>query len=691
MVDDMAVNRCQMCGKDNPEDLEVCQHCGARLKPLLASPPEAPQKDTQADSPSATPEDTVSWLRSLGEDDQAQPLSDSGELPDWLDDAPAPAFALFDEPEPAPAEDAPPPPADDLPDWLTRPAAEPPPSEKQGDFDDLPHWLSAPAAQPSSQETPADDFSEWFSSLDASDTGPPEILSDFPSWLDEEAPKTKDQDKTDDWLAALEDQPEEAALGLDWEALDQVGEEKLGAGFGTIGGLTLDAEDSFAGEIQKGDLPDWLDSLYEPDLDDSRTAAQASTPARPPEAVPPPAKESWGDLSSRAQDFQPIEGASLASEHTEGELERAGPLSGLRGLLPAEVEITQVTRAPAYVSGLQVSSGQQKNAKLLFSLVETESRLPALSEASAISSQRLFRVLVGAVLLLAVLFPLLSGTQMIPLPTALPPEIQSVQYLVNGVGPETPVLVVFDYQPGFSGELEAAAVAVFDHLMERRVPLVLVSTSPLGTGLGERYIATTMRQFPYQHQYVYGENYVNLGYLAGGSAGLLNFALSPRQATIVAYDSRPVWELLDRQAGNPWFSPVAQSIVSLADFAMTLVITDDADTARGWIEQVEPALREDSLVMIVSAQIEPMVRPYLQTADVQVAADSQLQGNMAGLKGSAAYERSQGQFGLARLYWDAYGVGMLVAMVLILVGGGYNYISTAGGARAAARPDRAKR
>ena len=33
----MAEIRCPMCGKSNPDHLDVCQFCEARLKPLIAS------------------------------------------------------------------------------------------------------------------------------------------------------------------------------------------------------------------------------------------------------------------------------------------------------------------------------------------------------------------------------------------------------------------------------------------------------------------------------------------------------------------------------------------------------------------------------------------------------------------------------------------------------------------------------
>ncbi len=105
----MADIRCPMCGKSNPSDLDECQFCGARLKPLLSSsdnshsikageqptpkgtaefekvkpggqgpihPGEAPTKKNTAELERALP----SWLRSLrGDQDEAE--AGSGETP----------------------------------------------------------------------------------------------------------------------------------------------------------------------------------------------------------------------------------------------------------------------------------------------------------------------------------------------------------------------------------------------------------------------------------------------------------------------------------------------------------------------------------------------------------------------------------------------------------------------------------
>ena len=100
-----------------------------------------------------------------------------------------------------------------------------------------------------------------------------------------------------------------------------------------------------------------------------------------------------------------------------------------------------------------------------------------------------------------------------------------------------------------------------------------------------------------------------------------------------------------------------------------VVISNDSDTARIWVEQVQPLLDGTPLVMVLSAQAEPMVRPYYGTQDAPV------QGIISGIKGGATYELVAGE-NLGQVYWDPFSVGLIIAVGSILVGGSINVIST---------------
>ena len=158
------------------------------------------------------------------------------------------------------------------------------------------------------------------------------------------------------------------------------------------------------------------------------------------------------------------------------------------------------------------------------------------------------------------------------------------------------------------------------------------------------------------HQYQSGVQYVNLGYLAGGPAGILYLADEPPQAVTVGMDGQPVI----------WGAGPLHAIQKLSDFAALIILTDNADTGRQWIEQAGPRLGSTPMLMVISAQAEPMIRPYF--------ASGQLKGLVSGLSEAKIYEQSNQnlgathQFGLDSQYWDSFSVGMLVAELLIVAG-----------------------
>ncbi len=162
-----------------------------------------------------------------------------------------------------------------------------------------------------------------------------------------------------------------------------------------------------------------------------------------------------------------------------------------------------------------------------------------------------------------------------------------------------PVLIAFDYQPASSGELHAAAAGVVDHLMKQGTYLSFISTQPTGPALADHFLATTQEK----HNYIHTQQYINLGYLPGESAGLLSFVIAPKKIIPLAFDG-----------SNAWESPPLLKVDSINDFAMVLIITDDPDTAKTWIEQVGTILEGTPLNMVISAQAEPLIQPYFRSS-----------------------------------------------------------------------------
>jgi hypothetical protein len=267
------------------------------------------------------------------------------------------------------------------------------------------------------------------------------------------------------------------------------------------------------------------------------------------------------------------------------------------------------------------------------------------------------------ILFIAILWPAITTERQTPLP-AISQETGDVSSLINDLPAEARLLVAFDYQPGLSAEMDTIAAAVLDHIMLRGAYLTLVSTSPTGPFVAERFLSQTQST----HDYTHGEEYINMGFIPGGAAGLLSLAASPQRTIPYPTDGVEAWEVSGHDA-----LPPLQGVGSLTDFSMVLALVDDPDVARAWIEQVQPYLAasdaETPLVMVVSAQSEPLIRPYYE------AFPQQLQGFVAGMRGGASYARLTGRSSPPTRYWDAFSAGLSVAALLIIVGGVVNVAS----------------
>jgi hypothetical protein len=106
----------------------------------------------------------------------------------------------------------------------------------------------------------------------------------------------------------------------------------------------------------------------------------------------------------------------------------------------------------------------------------------------------------------------------------------------------------------------------------------------------------------------------------------------------------------------------------MTDFKLILVLTDNPETGRAWVEQVQPEINNRvPLVVISSAQAAPLLRPY--------QASGQVQALISGLSGGAAYEQVRQNPGEGTAYWNAYQAGILAAVLFILMGGVVSLIS----------------
>ncbi|MGE5251188.1 MAG: hypothetical protein ACM3QS_13365 [Bacteroidota bacterium] len=585
------------------------------------------------------------------------------ELPDWLKNA---------EPgQPAMAEPS------DLPDWLQglESDAAPPgsageemPALEQGD---LPEWLDRldadvpiPPAHPAPEEPPVEPPPErlpmWLESLDA-DVPVPPVLRPLP----EEAPPALPLEQAEDLTDEFAHPPSESEAVLpgardvelpDW--LLEMGKPSTAEAAEETGlpdWLTPPAGEEMPAEEPQESLPaGGLESLFTDVPDWIGEAASEAPPAEAPVAEEP---ESLlpGSLPSWVQAMRPMEaGIRPAGQGVEDEqrLESAGPLAGLRGVLPPVLYAGATSRPQAQSARLQVSQEQQGHADLLEQILLTEARPEPMIGVPRVAAWRSLRIGIGVLLFVLLLASVFAGSQAFPVPIGRPREAMAALNAIESLPQNAPVLLVFDYEPALAGEMEAAAAPLLDHLIVLKAPrLTLLSTSPTGAALADRMFSGPLGQLG-----IRPGMYANLGYLPGGLNGVRSFAQNPSAAMPIEADMTAPWD------------PVASGIRGIADYAAVIVITDSSETGRIWIEQAAPLYGGRAFLLIASAQAGPMLQPYYQSG--------QLNGLSTGLFDAAILEQSNASRpGIARRYWDAYNLGLMAAVLLLTTGGVWSLVS----------------
>jgi hypothetical protein len=408
------------------------------------------------------------------------------------------------------------------------------------------------------------------------------------------------EETPNDWFDAAAEPPREEQANSSLSGLDEANE--------TPGFTPAFTEDEPG--INPGELPGWLQAL------------------RPSEVFP---------KDSRSKEILP------------GSAEGAGPLAGLSDVLPADPSLSQVGRAPVFSSKLEITENQGLHAAAFTKLLEEVDKSPEEEALRVARPTRVLNLAMAGLLLLAVIFPLLTGSQ-----SAIRPDPQlfleaaSVFNVIEVLPAGAPVLVAFEVQPALYGEMTPLLSAVFAHLLEKQAQLVLISTRPTGPALAERLLQEQLSALPAVARGAYDQ----LGYLSGGMAALRSFINDPRRATLSGGGSAQ------------WQSPSLEPIQQFSNFALVLVVSSSAEDGRAWIEQSAGSMPV-RLAAVTSAQATPLLRVYLQSEPPI------LQGLVGGLQGAALYERLRAQDGLGRIYWDAYSFGLGAIVLIILLGGLY--------------------
>jgi hypothetical protein len=627
--------RCPMCSKINEAEAEDCVFCGARLKPLVldpasdAAPEDASQtipgegEETEEGAPDAI-DRLRSHIGSAGEPETGD-TDEKGEPPDWLDTLRPPGRRRKTADGEAVVEPEKP----RGTDWLQRlrkiessaGAAEDREEAEDGielARAEIPDWLHVVREGADEEEIEGAQVEEGLGLGE----GPAVHAPESPAVPDEALPASLEEE-IDEMEEPEVEAPIPPSLGLDEEELEEEAPEEID-----------------------------LESLREP---------EATTYARTPEPTDEERVEekqriARAVLPSWLEALRPIHALRTLEEEEDEQgqpVETMGPLAGLSDVLIAE-PVVATPRTPGVVSPV-ISTTQEENeqARILRQLVEMERRVIEPIRKRKLAAP-ILRWVIGLFLVAAVAIPSFQSDAIFPSPRWVPQDLATMRTLVEDLPYDRPALVVADYDPGYSAELEAVGSSLLDHLLQRGMPVVTLSTRASGPVLAQRLID----QVSEWQNVVPGDDYLHLGYLSGGPTAIQLFASDPRYGGLTGF-MLP----MEREWSALWDAPILSGIESLDEFGAIVVITAGTESARTWAEQAAPQAGDTAFIMVLSAGAEPLMRPYFANSDRQVDAI------YTGLPSATANEQLNGRSGGASRLWDAFGTGGWAAIVVLAVGG----------------------
>ncbi len=582
--------RCPVCGAYNPVSNLFCEKCHARLVPPGKEESEPGVEDLLS-LPIRPPDDVPDWLRGLLDEHGTAELSPDSligtaaedvvpspeELPEWLAN-----LAPVGEEE-APVEEGAPAEAEAVPDWLAdlAPAGEEAPVEEESpaEAEAVPDWLADLAS--AEEETPVEEEPP----AEAETIGDEEALpSSLPGEaLVEEGAEGEEEGEEDEEEGEIA--PAIPSAGTGEEIPDWL--------------KNLDQSDGGATEADKklaaGAVPDWLLRIKPsgtgalPPLDEA-LGERAEAEGGPARAEIPEWLQKLRPSGGETETPPPFAPGAAVSE---------GPLEGLAGVIPPAMTV-DMHAAYARREPESISPALQEAARLWQSILERprdRQRPVAAGRRRSEWSDALIRIATAIVLvavILAAIFdfvpPVLFGEGEGVGAGGVAPLVQTV----SALHPEDVVIVAFEYGASQQGEMEPMTYALVEHLMERQVRLVGISTSAQGASLAEMTLAQARRRYP-----EFADKVANAGYIPGGATAVSRFLASPQA----------------REA------------------KLLVVFAADAEHLRWWLEQ-NAAGPDLPLVVALNSATAPLVSPYLESRQVI--------GWMSGLEGARAYWQERG-------------------------------------------------
>jgi len=218
----------------------------------------------------------------------------------------------------------------------------------------------------------------------------------------------------------------------------------------------------------------------------------------------------------------------------------------------------------------------------------------------------------------------------------------------------------FDFGPNTRAENESQAEVIFEHLLRRGVPVVLMTLSPYGRGflssIPERVIKRLILEDP-NKKYEYGVAWANLGYRPGMAVFLQALAKS---------NDIPTFLGVDAFGAKTSSMPIFKDVFSLEQVKLVGQFTGYVGFFDAYVQFLQRRGYVPTLVHGCTSITIPEAYIYLDSG--------QLAGLLEGVSGAAWYEEllskatPSRQWGSGVRINTALGITQLLILFLILLG-----------------------
>ena len=253
------------------------------------------------------------------------------------------------------------------------------------------------------------------------------------------------------------------------------------------------------------------------------------------------------------------------------------------------------------------------------------------------------REIIMALVLIAIIIPALN-------PLGLPLMVGSMSEdwydTVDALPAGSVILFDIGYGSGGYPSLGPGTIAAFHQMFEKDLKLVIMATSLEGTLMYPLIMASVLPEQTYGA--VYGEDYVFIGYIAGGQTAMAGVLGDLKSLVTNDYQGTAISTL-----------PLMDNIGGADDFALVAYVTTAGETAEGWVYQASSQYNNVVLGGCLS-MMTTSIKPYYDSG--------QLAGIMDGIKGAADLEFLTGHPGDAIVSSDILTFTQTLVLIFIIVG-----------------------